>query len=314
MKRFSRIILYGGNPVFKFIKNILYIKQKEYVYALSATFFWSTMASTFKLTLPVLEYNILQMLLFSSLVSVVGLFLYLLFTQNLKLLKGTTLKDIRSSSIMGLLNPCIYYLILFEAYSLLPGQEAGTLNYTWPIALTLLSIPFLKQKIKLVHIVAILLGFIGVLIISTQGRVFSLTFTNFNGAMLAVGSSFIWALYWIFNMRDKRDARIKLFLNFCIGTVFLFIIAIISGNLQFPPFYGIIGIIWVGLFEMGFTYLFWLKALELAPRTSIVSNLVYLSPFLSLFFLQTVVKENILLSSLVGLVLIIAGILLQSRE
>ncbi len=314
MEKFLRIILFGENPVFKLHKNIFNIKHKEYLYALIATFFWSTMASAFKLTLGILDQNILQLLLFSSLVSVIALFFYLVFTGKLKLLKQTTNTDIRSSLIMGLLNPCMYYLILFRAYTLLPGQEAGTLNYTWPIALTLLSIPLLKQRIKLIHITAILVGFTGVLIISTQGHVFSLQFTNFTGALLAVGSSFIWALYWIFNVRDKRDVRVKLFMNFCFGFVILLILAIFTNNLSLPPLSGAAGIVWVGLFEMGLTYVFWLKALELAPRTSSVSNLVYLSPFLSLFFLQMVVKEDILLSSVVGLTLIIAGILLQRRE
>ncbi|MFO7891531.1 MAG: DMT family transporter [bacterium] len=290
------------------------VEHKEYIYALAATFFWSTMASAFKLTLEILDQNILQLLLFSSFISVITLFFFLLATKNFSLVTKIRKKHIWSSVILGILNPCMYYLLLFKAYSLLPGQEAGTLNYTWPIALTLLSIPLLKQRIKLVHITAILLSFIGVLIISTKGRVFSLRFTNVTGALLAVGSSFVWALYWIFNVRDKRNIQVKLFMNFCCGFVLLLLIAILTGNLYFPSFSGLIGIVWVGLFEMGLTYVFWLKALEIAPRTSSVSNLVYLSPFLSLFFLQIVVKEDVLLSSIIGLTLIIAGILLQKHK
>ena len=37
------------------------------------------------------------------------------------------------------------------------------------------------------------------------------------------------------------------------------------------------------MFEMGITFFFWLKALQLAKTTDKVSNLVYLAPFLSLF-------------------------------
>ena len=33
----------------------------------------------------------------------------------------------------GFLNPFLYYIILFKAYSLLPAQEALSLNYTWPL-------------------------------------------------------------------------------------------------------------------------------------------------------------------------------------
>ena len=314
MKKLLRIILIKGEKVNNSSRNFFNIVPKAYVYALVVTLFWSTMASAFKLTLRILEQNILQLLLFSSLVSVITLFFSLALSGKIIFLKKTTSRDIISSLLLGALNPCLYYFLLFTAYSLLPGQEAGTLNYTWPIALTLLSIPLLKQKIRLIHITAILLGFMGVLIIATKGRIFSIQFTNLTGALLAVGSSFVWALYWIFNVRDKRDARLKLFLNFCFGSIFLLLAAIFSGNFALPSLYGMMGIIWIGMFEMGLTYVFWLKALKIAPRTSAVSNVVYLSPFLSLFFLQLVVKEDILLSSVIGLILIVSGILLQGKK
>ena len=32
--------------------------------------------------------------------------------------------------LMGLINPLIYYLVLFQAYKLLPASEAQPLNYT----------------------------------------------------------------------------------------------------------------------------------------------------------------------------------------
>ena len=47
---------------------------------------------------------------------------------------------------MGLHNPFLYYLVLLTAYKLLPAQEAGTLNYIWPLVLVLLSIPLLDKN------------------------------------------------------------------------------------------------------------------------------------------------------------------------
>ena len=37
----------------------------------------------------------------------------------------------------GLINPCIYYLLLFQAYDRLLAQQALALNYTWPIVLVI---------------------------------------------------------------------------------------------------------------------------------------------------------------------------------
>ena len=62
---------------------------------------------------------------------------------------------------------------------------------------------------------------------------------------------------------------------------------------------------------MGIAFLFWLKALRLSRSTAQVNNLVFLSPFLSLIFIHLFVGEKIALSTALGLVFIIAGIVVQ---
>ncbi|MCD4732585.1 MAG: DMT family transporter, partial [Bacteroidales bacterium] len=79
-------------------------------------------------------------------------------------------------------------------------------------------------------------------------------------------------------------------------------------NIQIP---GIMGSIYIGLFEMGITYFLWLKALKLSINTAKVSNLVYLSPFISLIIIRNIVGEKILFSTIVGLLFIISGIIIQ---
>ena len=212
---------------------------------------------------------------------------------------------------MGFLNPFLYYVILFKAYSLLPAQEAQPLNWTWPIMLVLLSIVILKQPIRWASVLAILISFSGVLVISTRGDVLGFRFTNLPGALLALGSSVIWALFWIYNVKDRRDEIVKLFLNFAFGSLFTLAAVLFFGEIRVPPAAGILGVIWVGLFEMGITFVTWLKALQLSRTTAQVSNLVYASPFLSLFLIHFIVGEEIFPSTVVGLVLIVAGVVIQ---
>ena len=186
-------------------------QSKAYLYALSAIFFWSTMSSAFKITLRFTDYTWLS--LYASSFSLIILFVILVFQKKLKLLKTLNVKDFKSSAILGLLNPFLYYFILFKAYTLLKAQEAGTLNYIWPIVLVLFSIPLLKQKISYKSIIAILISFFGIIIISTEGHVLTLEFSNILGVGLATGSAVFWALYWIFNLKDQRDEIVKLFIN-----------------------------------------------------------------------------------------------------
>ncbi|MCV5919613.1 DMT family transporter, partial [Escherichia coli] len=63
---------------------------------------------------------------------------------------------------------------------------------------------------------------------------------------------------------------------------------------------------YVGLFEMGVTFVLWLSALKLTQNTARISNLIFASPFISLMLLATIIGEKIHPSTLIGLVLIIS--------
>jgi len=169
----------------------------------------------------------------------------------------------------------------------------------------------LKQKIGLASILAIFISYFGVFIISTRGDILEFSFTNRNGVLLALGSAVIWATFWIYNIKDKRDEVAKLFLNFSFGFIFILIAILLSSRMRVPNMAGLVGAIYVGLFEMGITFVLWLKALKFSKTTAQVSNLIYLSPFLSLVLIYLVVGEKILLSTIIGLVFIVAGIIIQ---
>ena len=284
-------------------------QTKAYLYAGATVLLWSTVASAFKLTLGHLSF--IEMLLWASAVSTATLFLILVAQGKLSLIGSCSRAEIARSAALGFLNPFLYYVILFKAYSLLPAQEAQPLNWTWPIMLVLLSIVILKQPIRWLNVLAIVISFSGVIVVATHGDVFELRFTNLPGALLALGSSIIWALFWICNVKDRRDEIVKLFLNFVFGTIFTLAAVLLFGKIQVPPPAGILGVIWVGLFEMGITFVTWLKALQLSRTTAQVSNLVYAAPFLSLFFIHFIVGEEILSSTVTGLVLIVAGVIIQ---
>ncbi len=284
-------------------------QKRAYLYAIVTILLWSTMASAFKISLKYLDY--FQLLFFASLFSCIILFIILTIQGKLILLKKTTKQDLMHSAFLGILNPFLYYLVLFKAYSLLKAQEAGTLNYIWPIILVLLSVPLLKQRIHWMSIIAILVSFSGIIIISTEGKVTTLEFKEPLGVALAIGSSVFWALFWIFNLKDQRDEVIKLFMNFVFGTAYVFIALMCFSGFNLIGFKGLTGALYIGLFEMGLTYVLWLKALKLSSNTAVVSNLVYLSPFISLIVIRSVIGEKILLSTIIGLFLIICGIAVQ---
>jgi drug/metabolite transporter (DMT)-like permease len=287
--------------------------RKAYIFALLAILFWATVPTAFKISLR--EISILQMLTIASITSAIALFAAVAAGGKLHLLMESNRDELVHSAVLGFINPFIYYIILLKAYSLLPAQVAQPLNMIWPIIIVFLSVPLLKQHIPLKSFIALFISFAGVYIIASQGNLFSPGRSDPKGVMLATGSSIFWAFYFILNVRDKRDESVKLFLNFLFGSVFLLLTLMITGEWKLPlSNSGVIASVYIGLFEMGITFLFWLKALSLAPSTDKVSNLVYIAPFLSLIFVHFILNEHVYITTPAGLLLIVSGIILQNHK
>jgi drug/metabolite transporter (DMT)-like permease len=202
-------------------------------------------------------------------------------------------------------------LVLFKAYDLLPAQEAQAINYTWALMLAFLSVIFLKQKLIIKDILAGIICYFGVLIISTKGEPFSLNFSNIDGVLLALLSTVLWSMYWIINTKQKADPIVGLFSSFLVSLPIVIIYFLLTQPLVIPDIKGILAASYVGFFEMGITFLFWLKAMQSASSTAKIANLIFISPFISLIFIYFIVGEQIYVSTLIGLTVIISGLILQ---
>jgi len=287
--------------------------KQSFIYAGIAILFWSTVPTAFKISLGELE--ILPMLTIASITSAIVLLIIVLAGKKAHLLRITNCRQLLNSAILGFINPFLYYLILLRAYQLLPAQVAQPLNMIWPIILVFLSVPVLGQKIERKSFIALFISFIGVYIISSQGNLFKPAHSHLAGVLLATGSSIFWAFYFILNLKDKRDEGIKLLLNFVFGSVYLIITMIIAGKWPFEvEIRGSLAAVYVGIFEMGITFFLWLKALQMAPTTAKVSNMVYLAPFLSLIFVHYILHEPVYYTTPLGLIMIISGIFIQNKR
>jgi drug/metabolite transporter (DMT)-like permease len=283
--------------------------RKAFGFAILTIVFWSTVASAFALTLR--HISPLELLFYSSLFAMVLLGAIVLTTSRRDDFLKWTLRDFRLSAILGLLNPFLYYLLLFEAYDRLPAQEALPLNFAWPIVLVLLSMVLLRQKIHALSIASLIVSFTGVVIIATRGDPLSLQFENPPGVAMALGSTVIWALYWIYSSRDRRDSVCRLFGNFGFGVAYLMCFAMFTGGIRVPELPGVMGTLYIAMFEMSLAFVCWLQALKLASNAAQVSSLIYITPFCSLVVIHFVVGEDIYPSTTAGLLLIIGGIVVQ---
>ncbi len=284
-------------------------QRKATMFGLLAVLAWSTVATVFKLALQRMDH--FQLLFLANIFSLAALGLVLAVQGRLGLLLKADRKQLGLCAGLGLINPFLYYLVLFKAYALLPAQVAQPLNFTWALTLAWLAVPILGQRLRLRDGLAGLVCYSGVLVITTGGNLRSIQMDSGLGVALALGSTLIWALYWLANTRMKYDPVAGLFLGFLFALPPVTTVVWFFSNFQISPSGWALGA-YVGALEMGFTFVLWLSAMRLTASTARIANLIFLSPFLSLVIIHFVLGEHLRPATVPGLVLIVAGLWYQS--
>ena len=287
-------------------------QKLSYIHALTAVFLWSTVASVFKISLQTL--SVPQLVFYAVLTSTIVLFIIVLIKNLSKEVIQHFKDNYKLILLLGVLNPFLEYILLFKAYDLLPVQEAQSINFTWALMLTYLSIPLLAQKLKANDLIAGIICYFGVLVIATKGDPLSLDFSNIYGVLLALLSTVVWSLYWIYNTKINVNPVVGLFSSFIIAVPLVFIYYMYMEDFLMPDIKGLLGAVYIGLFEMSITFMFWLSAMKLTESTSKIANLIFIAPFLSLIFIYFIVGEKILFATIIGLVLIVIGLLVQQSQ
>ncbi|MEN6618856.1 MAG: DMT family transporter [Rikenellaceae bacterium] len=277
------------------------------------TLFWATVATAFKIALGEIGY--IELLLIASITALFVCLIEVLRTGKLHLARSLfqSKKDLFKGAWQGFLNPFFYYLVLFKAYSLLPAQIAQPLNYSWQVVLILMMAIFFRQKLRLIQIFGVLVSFSGILLLSANSSADSSGSLSIPGILLALGSAFIWATYWISKLNNKADSVVELFLNFFFGSIYLIIISLFI-PVEWPSAKALFAGIYVGCFEMGITFILWAKALQLATNRVTLAQITYLSPLLSLILIHFVLGEKIGYLTITGLLFVIGGILISNMK
>ena len=279
-------------------------------YGLWAVLLWATIATAFKIALRGLD--VFQTVLIASFVAAAALVMILIVRGRWGLLLNQGRSGWVRSAITGLVVPLAYYLVLLAAYNRLSAQEAMTLNYLWPLILSVMAAFFLRQPLSIMTLLGLALGLLGVTVIATHGHPLNLSFSSPTGVALALGSTVIWAAFWISSLKDSRDEGVKLATNFLFGTLYAGVAWALFSRALPQATASTAAAVYIGFFEMGFTFLLWLTALRSAPRVAVITNLAFLTPFLSLVVIRVVLGEPLHASSLAGLVLIVSGIILST--
>lgn len=286
-------------------------ETRALIFGLAAVICWSTVATAFKLALA--ELDTIQLVFYANLTAASLLVSIVVLKGQGPQLLPVFRKHWKLTLVAGMMNPVFYYLVLFQAYDLLNAQVAMSINYTWAIVLALMAIIFLGQKMIWADAVAALVCYGGVFVIATQGDFSSFASASLAGLGLALLSTLIWAGYWTMNIADKRESVVGLCLNFLCALPVSALVCVSFSEMTIS-LKGALAATYVGLIEMAIAFVLWSMALNLTSNASRIGNLIFVSPFLSLFIINRVLGETIYPTTYIGLVLIIAGLLFQQYK
>lgn len=283
--------------------------KKEYLFALAAVLAWGSNAPVCKAVMGGISEELLLFL--SATLSFLLLLIIKIFGKKPKEKKKYKASDILKIALFGFIGIFLYTYFYYLGLSRMPAAEACTINYLWPLMIVVFSIPILKEKFTVKKLFAVLLSFLGIVFVTTHGDFSGIASINFSGVTFCLLAAVCYGLFCVLLKKYAYDETLVLCIAYLITAVLAGIICAVGGKFTEiqPEYY--VGILWNGLIVDAAAYLLWAKGLN-AGDTSKISNLAYLAPVLSVIFGKIFLNEDISLWSVAGLLLIIAGILIQS--
>ena len=284
--------------------------KKEYLYAGTSILLWSTVATTTKLLLGNL--NNLQVLWISAFLA--GLFLLIvnIFNGKIRKLKSYTAKDYLISVLVGMPSTFFYYVFYYAGADLLPASQAFIINYLWPVMSIVFACVILKEKITLKKVIAVLISFCGVAIV-VSGDIMNFNTNMLLGAIFCMLGAVSYGIYTALSQKVDYDKSNTNMLSYFASFILTSVINFVNGDLFLPGGFELCGFIWNAVFTMAIANTVWVCALA-KGNTAKISNLAYITPFLSLVWTSLILKETLTLSSIAGLVVIVLGIVIQLKE
>lgn len=282
-------------------------KYIGYINLFACILLWASIPVASKKIL--VELDNYQMLLYSTVFSVVVIGGILLFKRRDISIKYSAVDHLKMAGL-GFLGNYLYYIFLYGALSLTSASEGFILAYIWPVLVVILSFFILKEQVTVLKLLSIFICFFGVVVITTQGNLFAFRFTNVTGNIMALIGAFTFALYSVLGKKVNYERVYSVFAYFLTALIFIVPTVYLKSSFLLPSKGVMLWLIYNGIFVNGISYIFWFNALDRC-NTSLLSNLLYLTPFVSLIYIRLVLKETILPSAILGLSIIILGVLLS---
>jgi len=219
-------------------------------------------------------------------------------------------------AVAALLNVSAWMGFTTASLLWLPAGQAVTLAYTMPIWVALLAWPMLKDRLSPRQIGAIVLAICGVVVLVGAAG-FSLDATRLPGIALALCSAALFALGTVLSKRMPIPmSRISLTAwQVAIGCIPLLGCGLLFEHAHFGalPLKGWLALAYTAVISMGMCYLLWFAAVRRLKASSAAIGTL-LTPVIGVTSSSLALGEPLVLSQIVSLGLVVAGIVLAIKD
>lgn len=229
-------------------------------------------------------------------------------------------KDLAYFALLGFLGITFHQWL--QSNGLVTAQATSTawIVATTPIFIAILGWLILKEKLRWLQALGIVLAFVGVLLVVTNGNLASLVTGHFGepGDLLIMISAPNWAIFSILSRYGLRRHPAALMMLYVMGLGWVFTsILFFSGpgiaQVSQLTLKGWLGVVFLGVFCSGLAYIFWYDALQALPASQ-VGVFLYIEPLVTVMVAAAVLGEPLLLASLLGGAIILFGVWLVNRS
>lgn len=217
--------------------------------------------------------------------------------------------DIPKFILSGLLGFTLYMIAFNIGSKSLSSTTSSIIIATVPILTALFASVSLKEKLRALSWVAILIEFSGILVLTLWNGILSINI----GVLWMFGAALLLSGYNITQRQytKKYTAFQSTTYSIVAGSIFLSVFSpeAISQIIR-APLSQIFVVIYLGIFPSAIAYICWSKALSNAKKTSDVSNYMFVTPLLSLILGYIIIFEVPDTATYVGGAIILFGLLI----
>lgn len=200
------------------------------------------------------------------------------------------------------------------------ASTTGWIVASTPIFMALLGFFALREVLAGYQVAGILLAAFGVLLVVTGGNLESLVEGQFGapGDLLVMISAVNWAVFSTLSRSGlkKHSSTLMMFYVMSFGWLFSSVLFFAGpGILEIPsiPLDGWPAILFLGIFCSGVAYIYWYDALQVLPVAQ-TGAFLNLEPIITVIVAALVLREPILIATLVGGITILLGVWLVNRS